>query len=446
MRTFVSEEVAGIPVRFYGGAMRRLQRFILLAFLLGASACSRDPGRRVTDGLAELDNGDPAAALKKFQSAADRLTGHPDAALVWNAVGVAAAGTEREEEAEAAFLQALELDPELYSAHLNLGLLYRGQGKMEAAFSAFSQASQSDNSRTEALEMQAVHAVRLGDQEGALTYLRRAAGRREHSRTLSSLAVLSADELSLQERRNLLQQAVSMNPQFAPAQLNLAALLDQHRLDPEQAQAHYEAFVRLDPDSPLVPQAVQRAQVMEARTFSGTLNLPDPVRVEVEEILKRASEEEEEVLALRRCLQAHAVAARASRVDLRERALRAATTLAPTSARAWVGLARFLREQGRGEESLAAFLSAHELAPQWPPAFSGAVILSMDEGKKEQARELLSETEQAVQDQPEVLLIVADLYASPLESGRKARDLYRFIRSEFPGTEAAGTAASRLTE
>jgi tetratricopeptide (TPR) repeat protein len=258
--------------------------------------------------------------------------------------------------------------------------------------------------------------------------------------------VLSADELNLQERRDLLQQAVSMNPQFAPAQLNLAALLDQHRLDPEQAQAHYEAFIRLDPDSPLVPQAVQRAQVMEARVLSGTLNLPDPVLVEVEDILKRASEEEEELLALRLCLQAHAVAARASRVDLRERALRAATTLAPTSARAQVGLARFLREQGRGEESLAAFLSAHELAPQWPPAFSGAVILSMDEANTDQARELLSESEQAVQDQPDALLIVADLYASPLGAGRKARELYRFIRSEFPGSAAAETAEARLAE
>jgi tetratricopeptide (TPR) repeat protein len=426
--------------------MPLLHRLILLALLLGSAACSRDPGRRLTEGLTELENGNPSGALKEFQSAADRLGGHPDEALVWNAVGVAAFGTGKEEEAEAAFLQSLDLDPRLYSAHLNLGLLYRSQGKMEASFSAFSQASQSDVSRSEALEIQAVHAVRLGDQEAALTYLRQAVGRRESARTLSSLAVLSADELSLQERRDLLQQAVSMNPQFAPAQLNLAALLDQHRLDPEQAQAHYEAFIRLDPDSPLVPQAVQRAQVMEARVLSGTLNLPDPVRVEVEDILKRASEEEEELLALRLCLQAHAVAARASRVDLRERALRAATTLAPTSARAQVGLARFLREQGRGEESLAAFLSAHELAPQWPPAFSGAVILSMDEANTDQARELLSESEQAVQDQPDALLIVADLYASPLGAGRKARELYRFIRSEFPGSAAAETAEARLAE
>jgi tetratricopeptide (TPR) repeat protein len=426
--------------------MPLLHRLILLALLLGSAACSRDPGRRLTEGLTELENGNPSGALKEFQSAADRLGGHPDEALVWNAVGVAAFGTGKEEEAEAAFLQSLDLDPRLYSAHLNLGLLYRSQGKMEASFSAFSQASQSDVSRSEALEIQAVHAVRLGDQEAALTYLRQAVGRRESSRTLSSLAVLSADELNLQERRDLLQQAVSMNPQFAPAQLNLAALLDQHRLDPEQAQAHYEAFIRLDPDSPLVPQAVQRAQVMEARVLSGTLNLPDPVRVEVEDILKRASEEEEELLALRLCLQAHAVAARASRVDLRERALRAATTLAPTSARAQVGLARFLREQGRGEESLAAFLSAHELAPQWPPAFSGAVILSMDEANTDQARELLSESEQAVQDQPDALLIVADLYASPLGAGRKARELYRFIRSEFPGSAAAETAEARLAE
>jgi len=225
---------------------------------------------------------------------------------------VAAARTGREEEAERAFHTATDLDPLLYGAQVNLGLLYRDQGRPEESNAAFMRAAQADKARSEALEFLAVETVRQGNREEALNVIRQAVGRVESARTLSSLAVLSADALRLEERRDLLQKAVSMNPRFAPAQLNLAALLDQHRLDPQQAQAHYEAFIRLDPESPLVPQAVQRAQVMEARVLSGNISRPDPVRGEVEELLRQAAQQQESVLALRLCLQAHAVAARAS--------------------------------------------------------------------------------------------------------------------------------------
>lgn len=421
-------------------AIRCFSCFMIL--MLGA--CSRSPETHISEGLAHLENGNPSAAFRKFQSAVAKLEEEPQTAPVLNALGVAAALTGKEEDAQSAFIQAADLDPELAVAYINLGILYKHQGKSKEALAAFLRAREADPLQTESLEMQAVESIRQGDSAGALALIRQAVNRQENARTLSSLAVLSADVFPLEERRDLLQRAVSMDPGFAPAQLNLAAFLDQHLLDAEQARVHYENFLRLEPESPIAPQVVQRRQVMEARVLSGDQRGPDPAREEVEALLKRAAGAGDSLMALPLCLQAHAVAARASRPDLRERALRAATTLAPDSARAQVGLARFLQEQSREEEALTAFLAAHALAPQWPPAFQGAVETALTLGRQRQARDLLSQTLEAVRSQPDELLLVADLYRSSLQSDRTARDLYRDLIRSFPESAAAETARERL--
>ena len=446
MIRFLHQNVAMTSPSGYVESMKTTSLLFFGIILLLTGACSRNVETLATEGMDELEEGNPAGALKRFQKAIDQLEGHPDAALIWNAIGVAEAKTGREGQAETSFLTATDLDPTLVSAHINLGLLYQGQGRADEAFSSLSRAVQANKIQTDALEIQAVDAVRLGAQEKALEFIQLAVRRGETPRTLSSLAVLSSEELSVEERRELLQRAVSLDPLYPPAQLNLAAILDQHRLDPEQAQVHYENFVRLAPESPLVPQAVQRAQVMEARVLSGNIRTPDPTREEVEALLNQAADAADPAIALRYCLQAHALASRASRLDLRERALRAAATLAPESARAKVGLGRFLREQGRNTDALSLFLQAHQLAPQWPPAFSGAVILAAELGNTDQAEELLIQTLGVVQDQADSLLIVADLYAGPLQDERKAREIYRSLVGNFPDTDAATTAESRLNE
>lgn len=412
--------------------------------LLLMTACSRSPETRIRDGVEAWEQGNPERAYRKFRAAAERLPEEAGSGALWNAVGVSAAAIGKEEEAEQAFLKAVDLNPGLDAAFLNAGLLYRVQGRSEEARTVFRRAVEADPAHTEALELQAVEALRRGETERAREYIRQAVSREETARTLSSMGVLSRDILPLQERRELLQRAVTRNPQYAPAQLNLAALLDQHRLDPEQAVAHYEAFARLEPDSPLVPQVVQRTQVMEARIASGNISIPDPVREEVEELLRQASAAPDPRSALGFCLRAHAAASRASRSDLRERALRAATALAPDSARARVGLGRFLQEQGREREAYREFESALEISSQWPPALTGAVQSLVSLGEVQEAESLLEKLVDGAVESPEVLLTAGDLYRDSLGNTRKAQSLYRELIADFPDSAAAESAASRL--
>lgn len=369
--------------------MSVFRAIVVLIFGLGLVACSKGPGHYSQQGLERLEAGKASEASRRFGRALQMLEPQDEAAGLWNALGVSAALTGREEEAEQAFQTALQLDPSLWVAHVNIGILFRGQARTEEAVASFTTAMNLMPQRTEVFEFLAAESLRSGDRQQAVVWMEEAVRQNPTARSLSSLAVMTVDLQTVEERKELLLEAVAMDPRDAAAQVNLAALLDQHRFDAQQAELHYEAFLRLSPDSPLVTQVQQRIQVMEARATSGMTAQPDPVRDEVEALLAQAAQASDPRQALALCLRAHATAARASRVVLRERALRAGATLAPSSPRAFVGLGRLLEEQGRFEEALTVFQEAHQLAPTWEPAWSGVASSMRSLGQETRARRFL---------------------------------------------------------
>ncbi|MEX2381567.1 MAG: tetratricopeptide repeat protein [Opitutales bacterium] len=415
--------------------------------LLLLTACGRSSDSLARKGIEALNEGRTEKAARWLSRAAEKSPQEPEAADLWNYAGLAAYRSDRIEEAEAAFERALELDPQHFEALYNYGDLLFREGREEEARPVLQNAAAADVTRSEPLEVLAAMALRNKEFEAAYDLLSRARAREENARVLTALAVAGVNQLPLSETRDLLQRAVTLDPTYAAAQLNLASILDQNRLDPEQAISHYEDYLRLESDDSKTALVRQRIQIMKTRQASGDFARPDPVRVEVEDLLAQAaaaSRRGEETAVLQYCLRANATAARAQRSDLRERALRAATTLAPGSARAHVGLANFLNDQGRRQEALTHFRMAHTLAPAWPLALTSAVRAAADNGDHNQVRSLLETSREAGADSASLLLRVGDLYAEELNDPRQARKVYEIILDRFPDAPEVAEVQDRM--
>jgi len=419
--------------------------FCLIAALTGG--CGRSPEALARRGDEAMASANWRKAQRAWSRLAEREAQPERAADAWVQAGRAAYFMEDMDAAREAFEHAVELQPEHMSALYNLGDVHIQLGNTEAAERAFESASRADPVRTEALEQLANLAVRRGDATRAAHLLGEARERQEHARVLTSLAVAGNEQDSADTTRRLLQHAVTLDPSHAPAHLNLASFLDQHGLDPAQALFHYDAVLRLDPHSVREAQIRQRIQLMQAREASGRFSRIDPVRQEVEQLLRAAEQRAADgniPAALQHCLQAHATAARARRSDLRERSLLKATALGPESARARVALGNFYTEQGRTREAMRELSLAWELAPGWIQALEPAVSLAAELQDKPGADKMLRASAEAAAGDPALQLRIGDLFAELLNDTRSATRQYEKVIRRFPETEQAREARSRL--
>jgi tetratricopeptide (TPR) repeat protein len=445
--------VFGVAPDGYGTYIRLVKIFfkpfipVFCLLLLVLSACGRSPESLARKGIEALNEGRADKAARWLSKAAKKSPQEPETADLWSYAGLAAYRDGQVEEAEAAFGRAVELDPRHFEALYNYGDLLLRENREEEARPLFQNAAAADTTRSEPLEALAGIALRNEEFDSAIDLLSRARSRDENARVLTSLAVAGSNRLPLSDTLELLLRAVTLDPSYAPAQLNLASILDQNRLDPEQAITHYEAYVRLETDDVKTAQVRQRIQKMNDRQVSGDFARPDPVRVEVEELLAQAtaaSRRGEDAAVLQFCLRANAAASRAQRSDLRERALRAATTLAPESARAQLGLAAFLKDQGRVREAFSYFRLAHTLAPAWPLALDSAVTAAAEAGDLNLVRSLLETSHETGSDSAPLLLQVGDLYAEVLNDPRQARKVYQVILDRFPDAPEVSAVQDRM--
>lgn len=434
--------IAPVTDGFYSRAVKTFFLSLTVAFFF--SGCGRSPESLNRRGVSALNRGESSKAARLLEKSARKSTG-AETSDIWAHAGLAAARAGRGGDAEEFLKRALEQDSSNAAANYNLGDLLIQQNRLEEAVPFLENAARSGE--TVALESLAGISLRKGDLDEAFDYLQQARARDENARVLTSLAVAGKTHFSVEESRELLQHAVTLDPRYAPAHLNLAALLDQNRLDPEQAAAHYEAFLRERPEDDKVPLIRQRLQIMRQRQESGEYSRPDPLRREVENLLdqaSRAADAGDKNAALQYCLRAHATASRAERSDLRERALRASATLAPDSARANFGLGQFLLGQNRKTEALVSLEKARELAPGWPMSLRPAILLASELSQKTAAAKMLQAAEQAGAENPDLLLEVGDLYAEALNNERESRRVYQGILDNFSDYSGRATVQARL--
>jgi Flp pilus assembly protein TadD len=139
------------------------------------------------------------AALARVQRAAQAV---PQSATLQQLLGRVHETRRERDQAEAAYLRAIELDPRLLGGYLDLARFYAAAGRVDQALA------------------RATEAVRLNPRNVS---------------TLMTVGMLHERSGDLAKAKDAYQRALDVNPRFAPAANNLAYLYSEHGGDQERA-------------------------------------------------------------------------------------------------------------------------------------------------------------------------------------------------------------------
>ncbi len=124
------------------------------------------------------------------------------------------------------FLDALELKPDSYKTHYNLGLAYKTRNNLQSALYHFNEAVISNPDLYEAHQVLGGLLMRLGQFDKAKQhYLKHLTAYPKNIITLTALGVLAANQGDLEEAKQRFSQAIAIEPHLTEAQYNLGALL-----------------------------------------------------------------------------------------------------------------------------------------------------------------------------------------------------------------------------
>jgi serine/threonine-protein kinase len=187
----------------------------------------------------------PGESLRYLQAA---LALRPQAATVYDSLGIALLMEQRPDEAIKHFRQALHLDPEFASAHNSLGVALKASGRPDEAVAHFRHALRSDPQRAEFHTNLGSALVAQGQPDEALEHLRQALNLdprlpEAHAHLCFVLKARGGLKAVIAHYRQVLQG----DPEFAPAHANLGiALTDAGQV--EEAVARFRTALRIDPE------------------------------------------------------------------------------------------------------------------------------------------------------------------------------------------------------
>ena len=236
------------------------------------------------------------------------------------------------------FSHALNVDPDNYLAHNNLGLTYREDGDLTTARHHFEQSLQSNPDYQEAINNLGITLAELGDYPNAIATLRRIAAE-GHIDALYNLgtALIHNDDFAAAEF--WLAAAAARDPAHAGVRYNLAfALQEQHRWS--EAEQQYEETLRLDPAH---ADAQTNLRFIEQQRSHAWI-----------------------------CYEQGNRHLQAGELHRAEQAFREALTINPNQAEAYNNLGVVLGQQGDHAAALHCFETATALAPDYAEARQNA--------------------------------------------------------------------------
>lgn len=210
-----------------------------------------------------LDPGDRDALLgllrerrhrEAIEQARALIKAHPGSVLLQLVVGSAARGLGRLQEAQSAFLCALDLDPGNTDARFNLALVLQDRGCEAEAIAAYRAVIGRDPDHFRALNNLANALSREGEHDAAIGHL-------EHAIVLRPGVALLHQSFANALRRagrfgaavKAYQEALAIDPDIPGALYNIA-LIEQERGDPERALESYREILARDPSDVLARQ------------------------------------------------------------------------------------------------------------------------------------------------------------------------------------------------
>jgi tetratricopeptide (TPR) repeat protein len=235
---------------------------ILILGVFALTACSPPGARACLDGDRLTRQGNYAEAIQKLKTATALLPRDP---RVWNLLGIAYHKNGQVQDAFNAYRAALQRDSGFASSHYNLGCLYFEQNQFQNAITELTEYTKLEPKQYFAwMKLGVAHLRdRQFDQAGQC-YWNAAQLKSDSARALNDLAVVEIQRRHPQEALNYFQGALSRNPAYAPALLNMGIVSHKYFNDGQGALRHYRGFLKVSPDpniSKAVDQVVARLEV-----------------------------------------------------------------------------------------------------------------------------------------------------------------------------------------
>ena len=173
---------------------------------------------------------------------------YPDAFVVWNILGAAAAQTGQIEQAINAFKRVIAIKPDYADSYNNMGNILKEQGKLEEAIAAFNKAISLKPDYAEAHNNMAVTLQKQGKLEEAIeAYKKAIAIKPDYAEAHYNMGVNIQEQGKLDEAIACYKKALSLKPEYAEAHNNMGVVLhDQGKLD--EALACYNKALSLKPE------------------------------------------------------------------------------------------------------------------------------------------------------------------------------------------------------
>ena len=383
-----------------------------------------------------LRRGDNEAALK---GAREFVKAQPGNATGQEVLGVAAQVNRLLREAEAAYSEALRLEPGRLGVMVRLGQLAleaRDPKKAEGWFRKALAANADLGAARRGLAVALLRQRQIGpalnearetlrrdpkdlDAKILLAQIYQDMGRPTAAEAVLDEALAAAPDsiqaLQVQglvkldlgkadEAEKLFEKVVQQDPKSLSARMGLA-IVERARGRLDQAAAEMEAIAKERPDLPVTHFELGRTRLMQRqiepalRAFDrAEQTSPDPAvtRVRAAGLLAAAGERDRAIAKAKASLAstnaaplAHAVLARLyldkGQPDLAERELQSAATEAPQNAAARLQLARFYLSQRRPADAIASAQEAEKLAPKSPEPLAVQIDAYIAQGKADDA-------------------------------------------------------------
>ena len=235
--------------------LRMLAKKISIACAAGAligltvviSGCTPAGPRALLEGKKLLDDGDYVSACTQLNLAATLMKTN---AIAWNYLGVAEQRAGQPTEAANAYSRALELDRDLVEAHFNLGCLYLEQNQADLARTELTSYLLRRPNDPDAWDKLGSAQLRLGDTTGAeksFSAVLALKPKEKDAEAYNGLGVACVQRRHYQDATRWFAAAVALQPDFAPAVLNLATTFQKYLRDNRSALAWYHNYLTLSP-------------------------------------------------------------------------------------------------------------------------------------------------------------------------------------------------------
>lgn len=245
--------------------------FSLAALLVGSqTGCAPAGARALKKGEELIQEGKYSEAVKQFEEATTALPNNPKA---WNHLGLGYQYAGDPKKAVQAYRQALTLDRNLTAARLNLGSLYAEQRDFPAAIAELTTFVQLEPKNPDGwlklgsvqtqLALASAGSEKTRQLEAAKRSLDYSEQLQASPETLNAIGMVQIQRGRYREAIPNFTEALKLQPDYAPALLNLAVVYHQYTGDRRSALENYRKFLSAAKQAPEVAQVQATVRQLE---------------------------------------------------------------------------------------------------------------------------------------------------------------------------------------